>query len=149
MELDVLYDHIASPTVVADFSALARRIANKELVHGADIIVGIHTRLLKGPHPNAVPLPRHSWWHAEPTKEDLSMRDVPEVEVEARSSHVGMKCGLKKAPHPWGSQGISKGQAHEPSEGKASSNGWGNGVSKEPASLAPYDEREEPIGGVY
>ncbi|KAI9458726.1 hypothetical protein HD554DRAFT_2317107 [Boletus coccyginus] len=51
MELDVLYSHITSSLVVADFPALARRIANKELPHGADIVVGIHTRLLKEPHP--------------------------------------------------------------------------------------------------
>lgn len=55
MELDVLYTHIASPAVVANFPALARRIANKELVHGAGIIVGIHTRLLKKPCPRPVP----------------------------------------------------------------------------------------------
>jgi len=47
MELDVLYSHIASPPVVADFATLAQRIANGELSHGADIIVGIHARLLK------------------------------------------------------------------------------------------------------
>lgn len=47
MELDVFYSHIASPSVVAGFSALARRVANQELPHGADIIVGIHARFLK------------------------------------------------------------------------------------------------------
>lgn len=51
MELDVLYTHIASPPVVTGFFELAQRIANKELPHGADIIVGIHERLLKGRHP--------------------------------------------------------------------------------------------------
>ena len=51
MELDVLYTHIASPPVVANFSALAQRIADRGLPHGADIIIGIHTRLLKEPHP--------------------------------------------------------------------------------------------------
>ena len=43
----MLYSHIASPPVVADFAALAQRIADKELAHGAAIIVGIHERLLK------------------------------------------------------------------------------------------------------
>lgn len=43
----MLYSHIASPPVVADFAAFAQRIADKELPHGADIIVGIHARLLK------------------------------------------------------------------------------------------------------
>jgi hypothetical protein len=50
MELDVLYAHIASLPVVAGLPALAQRIAHKELPHGADIIVGIHTRLLKERH---------------------------------------------------------------------------------------------------
>ncbi|KAG9310050.1 hypothetical protein JVU11DRAFT_10093 [Chiua virens] len=54
MELDILYSHIASPAVVAGFPAFARRIANGELPHGAEIIVGIHTRVLKEPH--SVPL---------------------------------------------------------------------------------------------
>ena len=49
MELDVLYAHIASPPVVAQFPALAQRIANKEIPHGADIIIGIHARLAKEP----------------------------------------------------------------------------------------------------
>ncbi|KAG6377271.1 hypothetical protein JVT61DRAFT_15054 [Boletus reticuloceps] len=51
MELDVLYAHIGSPPVVTGFPALAQRIAQKELRHGADIIVGIHTRLLKERQP--------------------------------------------------------------------------------------------------
>ncbi|KAG6369515.1 hypothetical protein JVT61DRAFT_14313 [Boletus reticuloceps] len=51
MELDILYSHIASRPVVANFASLAQRIAHKELPHGADIIVGIHTRLLKERHP--------------------------------------------------------------------------------------------------
>ena len=51
MELDKLYSYIASATVVADFSALARRIANKQLPHGADIVIGIHTRLLNDSRP--------------------------------------------------------------------------------------------------
>ncbi|KAI9458727.1 hypothetical protein HD554DRAFT_2298928 [Boletus coccyginus] len=47
MELDVLYTHIKSPPVVANFATLVQRIANKELPHGADIMIGIHTRLLQ------------------------------------------------------------------------------------------------------
>ncbi|KAG6377270.1 hypothetical protein JVT61DRAFT_15053 [Boletus reticuloceps] len=48
-ELDVLYSHIASPAVVAGFPELSRRIANKELPHGAAIIAGIHVRILSEP----------------------------------------------------------------------------------------------------
>ncbi|KAI9458728.1 hypothetical protein HD554DRAFT_2224609, partial [Boletus coccyginus] len=47
LELDVLYSRIASPPVVANFATLAQRIANGELAHGADIIMGIHARLLQ------------------------------------------------------------------------------------------------------
>jgi hypothetical protein len=61
MELDVLYSHIGSPPVVADFPALARCIANKELPHGADIIIGIHSRVLTQRNPLALePPPRTS-----------------------------------------------------------------------------------------
>lgn len=57
MELDVLYEHIASPPVVTGLSALVRRIANKELPHGADIVVGLHTRILKEHYPYALLTP--------------------------------------------------------------------------------------------
>ena len=50
MELDVLNSQLASPPVVADFPVFARRIANKEIPYGADIIIGIHARLLKELH---------------------------------------------------------------------------------------------------
>jgi len=49
-ELDVLYSYIASPPVVAGFPAFARCIANKEFLYGADVILGIHARLLREPH---------------------------------------------------------------------------------------------------
>jgi hypothetical protein len=67
MELDVLYAHIESAPVVTGFPALAKRIAHKELLHGADIIVGIHKRLLKerqtlqsAPTPPPIPPPHFS-----------------------------------------------------------------------------------------
>jgi hypothetical protein len=47
MELDVLYSHIASPPVAANFAALVQRTVDKEIPHGVDIIVGIHARILK------------------------------------------------------------------------------------------------------
>ena len=78
MELDVLYTHIGSSPVVASFSALAKRIANKELPHGADIIVGIHSRLLDDPHPlqmKLVPAPSTSFGD--------HWREQEEVEVKA------------------------------------------------------------------
>ncbi|KAF9228261.1 hypothetical protein BS17DRAFT_773370 [Gyrodon lividus] len=57
MALDTLYSHIASPRIVAGLPALARRIANKELPHGADIIIGLHMRMLKEHHPLALITP--------------------------------------------------------------------------------------------
>ncbi|KIJ12317.1 hypothetical protein PAXINDRAFT_118183 [Paxillus involutus ATCC 200175] len=54
MLLDTLYAHIASRPVVAGLPALARRIANKELLHGADIVIGLHTRILQEHHPLAL-----------------------------------------------------------------------------------------------
>ncbi|KAF8443798.1 hypothetical protein L210DRAFT_3532233 [Boletus edulis BED1] len=47
MELDVLYAHNTSPPVVAHFPELAQHNTNRELAHGVDIIIWIHTRLLK------------------------------------------------------------------------------------------------------
>ena len=47
MELDVLDSHIMSSPATSNLAALVQRIANKELPHGADIVIGIHTRLLK------------------------------------------------------------------------------------------------------
>ncbi|KAF9237962.1 hypothetical protein BU15DRAFT_62810 [Melanogaster broomeanus] len=55
MELDILYLHIASPPVVAGLPAFVRRIANKELSHGADIIVGLYMRVLKEHYPRPLP----------------------------------------------------------------------------------------------
>ncbi|KAH0826789.1 hypothetical protein J3R83DRAFT_5207 [Lanmaoa asiatica] len=106
MELDVLYTHIASPTVVTGFPALAQRIANKELPHGADIIVGIHARLLKGRHPlpltpippqpplspspstsSRTPLRPPSSLCGSPTQVTRDPRDA--IVLEAEPCHVG------------------------------------------------------------
>ncbi|KAF8546932.1 hypothetical protein OG21DRAFT_1490677 [Imleria badia] len=46
MELNVLYSYIASPLIIVNFAAFAQR-AHKELPHGADIMVGIHMRIVK------------------------------------------------------------------------------------------------------
>ncbi|KAI9458729.1 hypothetical protein HD554DRAFT_1691639 [Boletus coccyginus] len=81
MELDVLYSHIASPPIAAHFSDPARRIANKELVHEAQIAIRVHTRLLlKEPHP--LPLESASSLRGvlgppEPDKVDRNARNVP------------------------------------------------------------------------
>jgi hypothetical protein len=114
MELDVLYTHIASPPVVANFSGLAQRIANKELPHGADIIVGIHARLLKESHPLPFkPAPHNSllniWGRPEPIKMDVNASDVSDAEAEdnTRPSDVEKpSIRLASFPHPSGS-GVS------------------------------------------
>lgn len=82
----MLYSHITSSPVVADFPALARRIANNELPHGADIIVGIHTRLLKEPHPlpwrrAVAPLAKFSG-PPEPVQIVASASDPPDADAE-------------------------------------------------------------------
>ena len=51
IELDVLYSYIASSPVAEDYAILVQRIARNELPHGADIVLGIHTRLLRDRRP--------------------------------------------------------------------------------------------------
>ncbi|KAG6375029.1 hypothetical protein JVT61DRAFT_3808 [Boletus reticuloceps] len=90
MELDVLYAHIASPTVVAHFAALAQRVAQRELPHGADIMIGIHTRLLKAHHPFALKpeapaptlLPASMGPPELVSKTDVIASDAPQAEDE-------------------------------------------------------------------
>ncbi|KAH7882004.1 hypothetical protein F5I97DRAFT_1910981 [Phlebopus sp. FC_14] len=53
-ELDVLFKHVGSPSIVTGLPLLVQRIANKELVHGADIINGLHTRILSAHYPHAL-----------------------------------------------------------------------------------------------
>jgi len=79
----VLYSHIASPPLVAHFPALARRIANKELPHGADIVIGVHTRLLKEPHPLPLMPPtslRSVFGPREPDQVGGNASDVPDAQ---------------------------------------------------------------------
>lgn len=57
MVLDVLYSHVDSPSIVSGLPGLARRIANNEFHHGADIVIGLHQRLLKKHHPLALQRP--------------------------------------------------------------------------------------------
>jgi len=47
MELDMLSQKIATAPIIEGLPALMRRIAQKELPHGADIIIGLHTRILQ------------------------------------------------------------------------------------------------------
>ncbi|KAI6044164.1 hypothetical protein EDC04DRAFT_462783 [Pisolithus marmoratus] len=47
MELDLLSEKVASPLIVEGLPKLMTRIADKELPHGAGIIVGLHMRILQ------------------------------------------------------------------------------------------------------
>lgn len=80
----MLYSCIASPPVVENFAAFAGRIVQKELPHGADIIVGIHTRLLRAHHPFSLKpvfpaLP-------EPVEQDTSTGKVREAQAEDKGA---------------------------------------------------------------
>jgi len=46
-ELDILSQKIATAPIIEGLPALMRRISQKELPHGADIIIGLHTRILQ------------------------------------------------------------------------------------------------------
>ncbi|KAG6375024.1 hypothetical protein JVT61DRAFT_3803 [Boletus reticuloceps] len=123
MELDVLYAHIASPTVVANFAALAQRVAQRELPHGADIMIGIHTRLLKAHHPFALkpeaPAPTllpASMGSPGLVKTDVIASDAPQAEDEH-------KTGLSPVDQP-GTQPRSL----------PSSSGWGESTPGVPSA---------------
>ncbi|KAG8217016.1 hypothetical protein J3R82DRAFT_7331 [Butyriboletus roseoflavus] len=105
MELDVLYSHIASTPVVVNFPAFAKRIANNELPHGADIILGIHTRLLKEPHPlpfkSATPGPSSILW--SPGLVNLDARIVVSAEIPADETgppHEDEESPRSRSPSP-------------------------------------------------
>ncbi|KAI5985077.1 hypothetical protein EDD15DRAFT_2304404, partial [Pisolithus albus] len=51
LELDLLAQKVASPPIVEGLPHLMRRIALKELSHGADIMIGLHTRILQKHYP--------------------------------------------------------------------------------------------------
>ncbi|KAI6038872.1 hypothetical protein EDC04DRAFT_3141189 [Pisolithus marmoratus] len=57
LQLDLLAQEIASPPIVEGFPHLMRRIAQKELSHGADIMIGLHTRILQKHYSPQQPTP--------------------------------------------------------------------------------------------
>ena len=90
----MLYSHIASGPIIAGLPVLARRIANNEFPHGADIVIGIHQRLLKQPPPMAlhsIPPQEVTLLHCDP-KEGV----VPALEPEKVPSAGGKKKKGKK-----------------------------------------------------
>ncbi|KAF8554151.1 hypothetical protein OG21DRAFT_1509305 [Imleria badia] len=82
MELDMLYSYIDSPPVVANFAAFAESIVHKELPHGVDIIVGIHTRLLKAHHSFSL---KPVSTFPKSAKADKSTSNVPEAGVKGKT----------------------------------------------------------------
>ncbi|KAI6137904.1 hypothetical protein BKA82DRAFT_4163747 [Pisolithus tinctorius] len=46
-ELDLLAQNLATIPVIQGFPQLMRRIAKNELAHGADILIGLHTRIIR------------------------------------------------------------------------------------------------------
>lgn len=50
MELDLLVEKLASPPIVEGLPKLMTRISQKELSHGADIMVGFYRRILQQQH---------------------------------------------------------------------------------------------------
>ncbi|KAG0704138.1 hypothetical protein DFH29DRAFT_802345 [Suillus ampliporus] len=51
MEVESLFQHIATPTVVKDFPTLIQRINGADLPHGADILTKLHDRMLRKHYP--------------------------------------------------------------------------------------------------
>ena len=109
MELDVLYSYIASPSIVANFPAFAKRIV--KLPQGPDIIVGIHTRLLKETHPSlfksATLGPSSSFLPPEPVKLD-ARSPVPPPPLPSASAvrllcadKQGTRSGSRSPPLTW------------------------------------------------
>ncbi|KAG6377269.1 hypothetical protein JVT61DRAFT_15052 [Boletus reticuloceps] len=134
MELDVLYSHITSPPVVANFAALAQRIAHKELPHGADIIIGIHTRLLKerppfSLQPTVPALPPHCFWPPTLVQTDISANDGPDAGTKQKtgSSHADHQGSQSES-----SPASSKGNESTPSRQSQASENVAAASTKEP-----------------
>ncbi|KAI6157085.1 hypothetical protein BKA82DRAFT_4052788 [Pisolithus tinctorius] len=84
MELDLLAQKIASASIVEGFPDLMKRIAQKELSHGADIMIGLHTRILHkhylSQQPARAPLPRRE------SVESITVPPPPLKEIPAKTS---------------------------------------------------------------
>jgi hypothetical protein len=54
MEVDSLFQHVTTPTVIKDFPTLMKRIAGADLPHGADILIQLHRRMLRQLYPGTL-----------------------------------------------------------------------------------------------
>ena len=119
MQLDVLYDHIGSASVVTSFPAFAKRLADNQLPHGAEVIIRIHARLLKE-RQSLPPTP------TPPTIPSFPSSPAPQPAI------IGLPpLTVKEAPHPtvWGlfSGGFAEPQPEESSAiGVSPVSMWGN-----------------------
>ncbi|KAL4077373.1 hypothetical protein J3A83DRAFT_4368692 [Scleroderma citrinum] len=102
MELNMLSEKIATIPIVKGLPALMRRISQKEFPHGAEIIIGLHTRILqlhyadeladtqlRTPSPQPVPPPANSIWAEEngvPADDPVYEDHSPTSEAVTRDS---------------------------------------------------------------
>jgi hypothetical protein len=56
MQVEVLFNHIASVPVIQNIPSLVKRIADSQLPHGADIIIDLFQKVLLKYHPQAMAL---------------------------------------------------------------------------------------------
>jgi hypothetical protein len=54
MEVESLFQHVATPTVIKNFPTLMKRIAGADLPHGADILIQLHQRMLRQLYPGTL-----------------------------------------------------------------------------------------------
>ncbi|KAI6038873.1 hypothetical protein EDC04DRAFT_3090475 [Pisolithus marmoratus] len=67
LELDLLVEKLATFPVIQGLPQLVRRIARNELSHGADILIGLHTRILQKHYWSAPSLPAVTGSSIKPT----------------------------------------------------------------------------------
>ncbi|KAI6113629.1 hypothetical protein EDD16DRAFT_1600797 [Pisolithus croceorrhizus] len=75
LELDLLAQKIASTPIVEGLPHLMRRISRKELSHGADIMIGLHTRILQKHYLPQQPAPIA--FYGEEVSESLPVLNTP------------------------------------------------------------------------
>jgi hypothetical protein len=54
MEVEILFQNIVTPTITKDFPTLIQRIAGANLLHGADILIKLHKKMLRHHYPGVL-----------------------------------------------------------------------------------------------
>jgi len=58
MEVQSLFQHVATPSVMKDFPTLIKKIADTtDVPHGADILIRLHEKIIKQHYPKKVSPP--------------------------------------------------------------------------------------------